>query len=64
MMGISGIEEWQIEIAKRNDDPFEMDELRAIVAIRAGEQEDAVRRKLSSALRGHWKSRRSCVLSR
>ena len=52
MMGISGIEEWQIEIAKRNDDPFEMDELRAIVAIRAGEQEDAVRREIEQRIAG------------
>jgi phenylacetate-coenzyme A ligase PaaK-like adenylate-forming protein len=52
MMGTTGIEEWQVEIAKRNDDPFEMDELRVIVALRADAGEDAVRRDIEQKIAG------------
>lgn len=44
------IEEWQVEIAKANDDPYEVDELRLYVALRDGETMHAVRPVLERRL--------------
>lgn len=50
---IDGIEEWQIEIRKHNNDPFDVDELCVYLSLRQGvnaaEIEDVIRKKLLAA---------------
>jgi hypothetical protein len=36
LSGMPEVDEWQVEIRKRNDDPFEIDEVRVFVAPRNG----------------------------
>ncbi|MBI3115068.1 MAG: AMP-binding protein [Candidatus Kerfeldbacteria bacterium] len=45
------IEEWQLEIRKRNDDPYEVDELRLHVAPKSGVKLAAIRDELDRAIR-------------
>lgn len=50
---IEGIEEWQIEVRKHNNDPFDVDELCVYISVRQGvnvsEIEDVIRKKLLAA---------------
>lgn len=50
---IAGVEEWQVEIRKHNNDPFDVDELCVYITARAGANtaalEDEIKRKFISA---------------
>ncbi|MCI0652096.1 MAG: AMP-binding protein [Planctomycetes bacterium] len=45
-----GVDEWQLIIRKRNDDPFEMDEMILALAATAGMERDQVVRRVSDAI--------------
>jgi phenylacetate-coenzyme A ligase PaaK-like adenylate-forming protein len=42
MMSIPEVIEWQIEITKRNEDPFELDELNLYIAVRSGTDQESL----------------------
>ena len=43
---IAGVEEWQIEIRKHNNDPFDVDELCVYISMRAGTNESALQEEI------------------
>lgn len=46
LSGMKELEEWQVVIGKKNDDPYDVDEITLVVAPRAGTQMDALRPEL------------------
>lgn len=46
------VEEWQIELQKKDNDPHEVDELVVHVAVRSGSDEDAIAQRLREQFRG------------
>ncbi len=52
MSGIQGIDEWQVEIRKKNNDPFETDEIVAHVAVKLNETFGQVRAEIDKKVRG------------
>lgn len=50
LSGMPEVEEWQVEIRKRNDDPLELDELRIYVAPHNGLNGEALTRQIRSRL--------------
>jgi len=50
LRGIESVEEFQVELCKRNDDPFDMDELVVHVALRSGASKDVVAENVKSTL--------------
>ncbi|MCA8955089.1 MAG: AMP-binding protein [Planctomycetes bacterium] len=51
LAGMAEIEEWQVELVKKDDDPLEVDEVVIHVALRAGAEEEATATKLRNAFR-------------
>lgn len=49
--GASDIEEWQVEIRKKNDDPLEVDELALYVALRSGAAESEAMDRIGKQIR-------------
>ena len=47
------VEEWQIELRKKDDDPLEVDELRIFVALRAGASAGLVEERLHRTIQAH-----------
>ena len=45
------VEEWQVELRKRNDDPHDLDEIIVYIAPRAGTSDEAAKRGVDQALR-------------
>lgn len=50
LSSLAEVEEWQVVISKRDDDPLELDELEVRVAPRLGTPEDALREKVRREL--------------
>lgn len=50
--GLAEVEEWQIELRKKDDDPLEVDELVVHLALHTGADEDVTRTRVSEAMRG------------
>jgi phenylacetate-coenzyme A ligase PaaK-like adenylate-forming protein len=50
--GDAEIEEWQLEIRKRNDDPFEVDEIVLSCALRGREEPEAFKRRIQEDIYG------------
>jgi len=50
--GLEEVEEWQIELQKKDNDPHEVDELVVHVAIRSGSDEDSVAKHVREQFRG------------
>jgi len=52
LSGIAEVEEWQIELKKKDDDPLEVDELIVHLALRSGCARDAAVGKVTDAFKG------------
>ncbi len=50
LSGFDGIEEWQVELSKKNDDPHEVDTLALYCALRPGEDEERLRERINRDL--------------
>jgi phenylacetate-CoA ligase len=50
--GLAEVEEWQIELRKKDDDPMEVDEMVVHLALHIGADEDVARTRISEAFRG------------
>lgn len=50
MSGIKEIEEWQVEIKKKNNDPYEIDEINLYLAPKQGEDFNSVKAKVNKLL--------------
>ncbi|MFN0058264.1 MAG: phenylacetate--CoA ligase family protein [Planctomycetota bacterium] len=59
--GHAGIDEWQLVIRKRNNDPFEIDELALALALAAGHAEDRVVADIEKQLVSNFELRPSVV---
>jgi hypothetical protein len=51
IQGVPEVEEWQLVLRKKDDDPLELDEILLYVALRGGADRDAVCRRLVDAVR-------------
>jgi hypothetical protein len=49
---IPEVEEWQVELRKKDDDPLEVDELVVHLAVRDPSQREAASRKVTEGFRG------------
>ncbi|MCC6671888.1 MAG: AMP-binding protein [Planctomycetes bacterium] len=53
LAGLPGVEEWQIELAKKDNDPMEVDEMIVHLALRSGASRETVGATVREAFRGH-----------
>lgn len=50
LSGMKSVEEWQVEIGKKNNDPYEVDEIRIFVAPKSGQTFSAVSAEITKAV--------------
>ncbi|MFH1207800.1 MAG: AMP-binding protein [Patescibacteria group bacterium] len=52
MSSVAGIDEWQVEIRKKNNDPYDTDELVAYIAVKPGDSFSQVKAEVDKKVRG------------